>query len=599
MAALDRVRTLLRCLAADPRLGGVLFYDLDPFLLPLLARRLAEAVPGDPATVPLGPGAGDDGLWVRTRLTGDVLRLEPGPLAADAGAVVLVPDLGQADPVVARTVVTMAGADAASVETQGFSRRWRPRTWWIAAVPRADVANLSAHLLDRFPIRVDAGGLYAEWTPLRDAAAWTTREDEEAALLRAFPPLPAPNPDPGRPPAPPPSPGALRRVVELLPPGPSRRRDLALARVARTLAGFDGAARTDPDHVDRAAELLGVRPPRVPDPAPPPPPPRTAGTDEAPATRDPSPHRPSAPATAGTHAPETSGRTGPPVVLPPPADDTGPYLEDAPDALPRLGALRIPAGRRTRAARWRGRPLGVRPASDPRDLAVVATVLEAAKYQPVRRRNRPRARPGMLISPADLRSPRRQAEPGAGLVLVLDHSCWWDWDRARGLAGFLREAYRDDASVSVIEFGHRDNPAELSAVRYRVRTLLDPRVLRSLEREPGRATPLAHGLELAVTELRGLLRRGPMKIALVVATDGRGNVPLSDSLLGEVRRPVGARGVRSALDAAAPLRTLPGVRPVVLAPDTGRHDGLPFDLANAMGGTLILVPRRDDGDGDS
>ncbi|MFG1853299.1 hypothetical protein ACGFJT_15795 [Actinomadura geliboluensis] len=590
--ALDRVRTLLTCLAADPRLGGALFYDLDPSLLPPLARRLAEALPGRPATVVLGGGSGDEGLWVRTRLAdepdGPVLRLEPGPLAAAGGAVVIVPALGQADPVVARTVVTMAGADTAAVEMQGYSRRWRPRTWWLASARRAEVPNLSAHLLDRFPIRVDSAGLHAAWAPLSDAAVRPTQAEEEAALLRALPPL-----EPGPPSTPPLTGDALLRVVALVRPGPSRRRDLALARVARIVAGLAGAAAADPVHVDEAAALLGIAvapadpasPPvseRPPPPGPVPTPRRARPMKAGPRAVPPGP--------GGAMA---AGRTGEAVPLPAAASDPWPYPEDDPAALPRLGTLRMPAGRRTRAGRLRGRPLGVHPAPDLRDIAVVATVVEAVKFQRVRRANRPGAGPGLLISPADLRRPRRQPDPGAALVLVLDHSCWRHWDRDRGLAAFLRAAHRDDAAVSVIELGHEDSPAELSAVRYRARTLLDPRVEASLRRAPGRATPLAHGLDLAVAELRRLLRRGPTPVSLVVATDGRGNVPLNDSLLREVGGPVGDAGVRSALTAAAPLRSLPGVRAVVLAPDSGLYGGLPFDLADAMGGSVLLAPRRD------
>lgn len=591
MASLDRVRTLLRCMAADHRLGGALFFDLDPSLLAPLAHRLAEALPASPPTVLLGPHSGDEGLWLRTRLDGEELRFEPGPLAAGSGAVVIVPDLVQADPLAARTIVTMAGADTASAELLGHSLRWTPKTWWLAAAPREAVGGLSPHLLDRFPVRVAAGRLRSEWGPPAEAARQVTRAAEDAALLEGFPALRA-----GPATRPPLSREALQRVVALLPPGPSRRRDLALARVARVLAGLAGAGTTAPAHVDEAAELMGIPVPGKPV-APPPP----APSLQPPGPVEPPPPRreqlrsgPGAAPGPGAAEPAEDRRTGPPVVLPAVLQDgSWPYPEDAADALPRLGTLGPAGPRRTLATRRRGRPLGVRPAFDLRDLAIVATVVEAAKYQRVRRANRPGGGGRLLISPADLRRPRRRPEPGSALVLVLDHSCWRHFDRAPGMAAFLRGAHRDDSAVSVIELGHRDNPAELSAVRYRARSLLDPRVLASLDRAPGRATPLAHGLDLAVAEARRLLRRGPMPISLVVATDGRGNVPLDDSLLGTVRAAVGRRGVAAALEAAAPLRTLPGVRAVVLCPEVGQYSGLPFDLAEAMGGSVIVAPRKE------
>ncbi|MEO3830048.1 AAA family ATPase [Actinomadura sp. B10D3] len=226
---------------------------------------------------------------------------------------------------------------------------------------------------------------------------------------------------------------ALRRVVDLLPPGPSRRRDLALARIARAVGGFAGAAETGAAHVDEAAGLLGIAVagggPGAP-PASEPPPHGTAPL----APRRPEPEPPAAGARVEATAPGAARRvvtrTGEPVTLPDAAAaGPWPYPEDDPGALSRIGTLRPPPGRRTRAGRLRGRPVGVRPASGPRDLAIVATVVEAAKFQAVRRAHRPDAPPGLLISPADLRRPRRAAEPGAALVLVLDHSCWRHWDR--------------------------------------------------------------------------------------------------------------------------------------------------------------------------
>ncbi|WP_067461164.1 hypothetical protein [Actinomadura macra] len=592
MASLDQVRTLLRCLAAEPRLGGALFYDLEPALLVPLARRLAGALPGPPKPLVLGAHAGTEDLFVQTRLDGDVLRTVRGPLAAERGAVVIVPDLARVDPPVAQTIVTMAGAELATAEVLGRSLRWQPRTWWLAAAPRAEVAGLSAHLLDRFPIRVRADRLYLEWTGAADAAGETGLAAEEAALMRGLPEVEAPDGTGG----PPLSGDAVRRVLDFLPPGPSRRRDLTLARAARLLAGFAGAAATGAAHVEEAAEMLGI--PRRPAPASPP------VAEPAPSARpEPRPLPPPPPpagdvrgtrATAPAPRP-VAGRSGPAVPLPAAvAEQAWPYPEDEAGALPRLGTLRPAGGRHTRARELRGRPLGVRPAFDLRDLAIVATVVEAAKFQRVRRTNRPDAARGLLVAPADLRRPRRQPEPGSALVLVLDHSCWRHFDPAPGMAAFLRAAHRDDAAVSVIEFGHRDNPDELRAVRYRARSVLDPRVLASLRRAAGLASPLAHALDLAVTEVRRLLRRGPLPVSLVVASDGRGNVPLDDSLLGTVRAAVGRRGVSAALVAASPLRVQRGVEAVVLAPDVDQYPGLPFDLAEAMGGSVITAPRRDD-----
>src|SRR5437868_4121061 len=386
VASLGQVRTLLRCLAAEPRLGGALFYDLEPTLLVPLARRLAEALPGSPRTLVLGAHSEIEGLFVQTRLDGDMLRTVPGPLAAQRGAVVVVPNLVRADPPVARTIVTMAGAEVAAAEVLGCSLRWRPRTWWLAAAPRAEIAGLSAHLLDRFPIRVSANRLHMEWAGAAELAGEISLAAEEAALMRGLPQLETPD-GRGRPPL---SSDAIRRVLDLLPPHPSRRRDLALAQAARLLAGFAGAPVTGVPYVDAAAEILGI--PCRPVPAVP-------GTEPARDTRvEPRrlpPPRPLARVGDGAGVPAADpqpspGRSGPSVPLPvTAAEEVWPYPEDEAGALPRLGTLRPAGGRHTRAREMRGRPLGVRPAFDLRDLAIVATVVEAAKFQRVRRTNRP------------------------------------------------------------------------------------------------------------------------------------------------------------------------------------------------------------------
>ena len=128
---------------------------------------------------------------------------------------------------------------------------------------------------------------------------------------------------------------------------------------------------------------------------------------------------------------------------------------------------------------------------------------------------------------------------------MLDHSCWAGWDKNAAIGRYLYWAYRDNAAVSVVEFGHRDAGQELRAVSYRAESLLDPRVTESLDRPPGLASPLAHALDLAVQEGRRQLRGMPReRVILLVATDGRGNVPLSASLLNRLpAENVGSTGV--------------------------------------------------------
>jgi magnesium chelatase subunit D len=275
----------------------------------------------------------------------------------------------------------------------------------------------------------------------------------------------------------------------------------------------------------------------------------------------------------------------------PEASADWPYPEDHPDALAPHESLLDPRSSRPVAARRpQGRPIGTRHASDLRDIAVVATLLEAAKFQRLRG---PAAGGRLVIWPTDLREYRHQPSPAAALVLVIDHSCWAGWDKDTLIGPYLYRAYHENAAVSVVELGRRDAKPELRAVSYRTRSLLDPRVADSLDRPPGLASPLAHALDLAVQEVRRHLRAMPHdRVVLLVATDGRGNVPLAASLLNRLPRgPVGTAGIQDTLTAAAAVKAMSSVEAIVITPGVDQYAGLPFDLAEAMGGKVIIAGR--------
>jgi magnesium chelatase subunit D len=614
---LRRALLVLSCLAAESRLGGVLLLDLDPDLLLPFADWLADHIAvGDgrgirPPVHVIGPGASDETLWMRPSLSADGLTILPGALVerpSDPPPVIVVPDLCRASVFTARAAISTLGADQASAERLSVSYRWRPRARWLAAADRTEARALSPHLLDRFPVRVAAADIAVPWSA--DLARLAEQPDD-AALRRWLPPLPAP----ARATAPVLTRAAADRVIALVPPGPSRRRDLAVGRVARAIAARDGAGEITAQHVDDAAVLLGLtpaataafpRPPEMPEHD------RPAGRKTAAgAVAD-----GTALATAASSPDARVASPGPGTALElatvtlATADAAASrlsdwlYPEDHPDALAPHESL-LDAGHGPASARHReGRPVGTQRASDLHDIAIVATVLEAAKFQRFRRRargGRParRARGRLVIWPVDLRTHRRLPTPAAALVLVLDHSCWQGWDMDAAIASYLRRAYVENAAVSVVEFGHRDAEPELRATSYRAGSLLDPRVTDSLNRQPGRASPLAHGLDLAVQELRRHLRGTPRNSAvLLVATDARGNVPLASSLLDRMpRSQVAQSGVQDALASAGAVRGMSRVEAVVVTPGVDQYAGLPFDLAEAMDGAVILAARRDDGQG--
>jgi magnesium chelatase subunit D len=583
----DRIVGVLSCLAVDHRLGGVLMLDLPPAMLPVLGRWLAARIGDGTEVVSLGSSHSDDDLWWRAGMHAEDgafrLRPRPGVLVEAPGApprLLLVPDLSRAGLAVRRAAVTLIGAGTAVADRHGQHQSWQPRARWLAACPRAGLARLSPHLLDRFAVRVDAAGLTRTVRGVSALRAAVDGDDAE------FLPPSGPLPPPGRLPAL--TGDAARLAVELIGAAAApTRRDLAVARTARALAILDLSSTTTPDHVRRAADLLQLSAaepahPQTADTAPP------AEPVPEPADDEPAPGI-ALVAGAALETVTTLPVLGNldemvvPTTDPPPASL---FPEDNSEALPEYATLRLPSVPSRRKPARTGPVIGAEPTRSLTDVAVVPTVLEAAKFQSIRNGFGGR----LVLHPSDLRRHRHAPHPGAALVLLIDHSCGHDWDRAGALAPYLRWAYTSNASVSVVELGHRDSTDELRAQRYRAGSVLDERIAMSLGRSPGRATPLAYGLDLAVQELRRYLRRGPAaagRVWFVVVSDGRGNVSLEVSLRRRIAGPVGAAGVADALTVAAAVRGMPPVSTVVLAPPGLTHYAdLPFRLAEAMEGIV-------------
>jgi magnesium chelatase subunit D len=574
LATGQRIATVLRCMAVDHRIGGLLLFTNDPDLPRAAARWLARAMSTggeDPPVFVAGSWSGEYDLWVQARLVAGSFRVVPGPLVESGRPpVVLVPELARAGLGVARAAVTLIGADIATAECHGYRAAWRPRARWLAATDRHTAAGLSPHLLDRFPVRVHAdsgqtsraGGDPGDWAGL-----------PEPEPQRAAPGTPLPDV----------TVEALDEVTGIA--GPGLRRNLALARMARAIALLDGAAQTTAGHVRRAAGLLGMR--NLDAPAAPVPP---AGDAPLPAMATPEPDG-AGPAAAGP-VPVTGA--DPPTAVEP-ATATGElYPEEAPDALPEAMSLRSPWAGVSRSRQRLGQKTGVERTRSPVDLALVPTLFEAAKSRHLRPTGG-----GLIIRPEDWRRYRRGWVPHRVLVMVLDHTCRRGWDWTRAVAPYLQWAYVERTPVCVVDLGHDGAVSELRAERYRAASVRDPRVLRSLHRQPGRATPLASGIELAAEELLSLVRRGRATVGrawLVVVTDGRGNIPLEASARDRVDGAVGRQGVEDALMAARAVRPIIGVRVVVAAPpDVAPYASLPFDLADALGGVVTSAGSPDSG----
>lgn len=609
---------LLECASLREDLGSLVLYDVPAPLL----EQVAEAWLGNLAVlggrarrVQLGPWTTEEDLWGLDESLPKEWR-RPGLLDSAAPRLVVIPDLARLSLAALRACVSWMGAEHVSVERVGQVRRFRPQCYWLAGCSLAEVGEVSPHLLDRFALRVRAPSMPGNATEvllraLEPAPRKPSRKKEgldvlKSSQLRRAAQVQVQMTDEAR-----------AAILQRFPPmaGAGHRGLLTLGRMASALAQLTAAApevaRGRPvelraAQVQEAARLLQLPAP-VEEAAPTPKPPEL-------------PSAPSAPLLGGEEAqPPVSGV--PPLLEPPPVIEpegnslpavtvvsaqVSPAEAQPSAALPPLeverttpiqrehAPLRLPFAQGGVSATGRGAVIGVQPARDMQDLAIVSSLLAAAPYQRLRRRKSRSRRKGLLLTRSDLRAYRRAPVPQHLLALVLDFTSLTEgWQQA--LMPYLSEAYVERAQVCVIQVGARGDESgreesELRARRVMGRSLLVPAVARALEAEPGQATPLADGLDLALATLRRALRVGRAAAHhawLVVVTDGRGNIPLKASQTGHLQPPVGRQGVEDALQVAAQLRGMRQVAAVVLRPPLASLKELPVQLADALGARLV------------
>ncbi|NEZ64373.1 hypothetical protein D0962_16505 [Leptolyngbyaceae cyanobacterium CCMR0082] len=397
----------------------------------------------------------------------------------------------------------------------------------------------------------------------------------------------------------------------------SVRRELALLQLAQAHTQLKGLEQVVAKQVDEAATLIGltvVRPERKPskpkseraskslpdiDPT---------GPEEEDEEFEESIEQPKAkPVQEPVYAPDKTEALAPePVVL----EIANPYPEDSTPIEREAASLRLPLRRFKNMAAGHGAIVGVEPTKTPQDLAIVSTVLEAAKYQPMRHKlllkqqeakgaqphlvNRERliSNQGLILHTTDLRRYRRAVVPEQMLALVLDYTCLQDCKWQESLIPYWQWAYEERASVCLIRVGAANARHELQAEKITADKVLVPKIRLSLEIGRGRATPLAHGLDLVLQTLRHALQHGRTAVqqaVLVVMTDGRGNVPLEASRIGCITPPVGRRGVEDALQVAQQISGLQQVKSVVLNTQPKHCTALPVKLAQALGARIAEV----------
>jgi magnesium chelatase subunit D len=606
----------LACAALSPGLQSVLAFDGEPAVLRLAADRMVQLLEGATGQrvkrVVFGTAETEEDLWGRWTLgKGErVFEWQAGLLTADEWRLVLIPDLAQLSVAATRACVALMGAEVAHVERQGQQQVGQPKLFWLAGCRTNDVGRVSPHFLDRFALRLN-GKVEEPIDRTEDLLRWLEQPQAEleieplpenliAQLQQGLQAKPLVKPE------------AIAHILNYLPEseGANLRRQMALVRLAIAHAKLEGSTSVMVIHVNRAAQIIGLEltplksqssdlppadPVRLPEPqieneviAPEP------RTEEQVTVREPV-YQSDAPEVLSSEAIafETAKNPYP--------EDTQPIQRDA-------ASLQLPLRRFQTTTANRGAIVGVEAATTPQDLALVNTLLEAAKWQKIRRdlrQDQPKVDAGdqgLIVAATDLRRYRRAPVAEQMLVLVLDHTCLQDCRWREALLPYLSWAYVERASVCLVQVGRSEvaqskpnqiMPEELRAQKTMERSILVPRFSAGIETGRGRATPLAHGLDLAVQTLRHALQHGRSAVqsaVLVVVSDGRGNVPLEASRLGRITEAVGRQGVEDAILVAAGVRKLDRVKAVLLNPQPRQYPKLPVELAKALGAKVVMIP---------
>jgi magnesium chelatase subunit D len=609
----------LACAVLSPGLRSVLAFDIEPNVLRLaggqMAQLLTEATGLRVKRIVLGAGETEEELWGRWTLgKGErVFDWQSGLLAADEWRLVLIPDLAQLSVAATRACVELMGAEVAHVERQGQQQVWQPKLCWLAGCKTDEVGRVSPHLLDRFAVRLN-GKVEAPADRAGDLLRWLDQPQAELEVeplseavigqlnqaVRAKPSV---------------KPEAIAQVLNYFPENEATnlRRQMALMRLAIAHTRLENGQSVAAAQVNRAAQMIGleaVEKPIVPQSQP-----RVLPEDSSASVQSSKPQESEAIAPLKgdrgsvrepvyqSDAPEELLSESIAFETP-----TTPYPEDTQPIKRDAASLQLPLRRFHASTAARGAIIGVEAATTSQDLALVNTLLEAAKWQKIRRDLQQDAQKsrlgqtGLIVSATDLRRYRRAPVAEQMLVLVLDHTCLRDCRWQDALLPYLSWAYVERASVCLVQVGaaraqavpkpSQVTPEELRSQKMIERSILVPRFSAAIEAGRGRATPLAHGLDSAVQTLRHALQHGRSAVqsaVLVVVSDGRGNVPLAASRLGRITAAVGRQGVEDALQVAAGVGKLERVKAVLLNPQPQQYPELPLELAKALGASVIKI----------
>ena len=638
----------LCCVALNSKLRSILLFDISMNNLQQVAGilvSLLKVTTESEIVVPLKLGTfeSEDDLWGQVGL-GDELEKQAfnwqfGLFSSADNTneikLVIIPDLTKLSLAAMRACVVLMGADVAHLERHGQQKSWQPNFCWLVGCSsqNEEIGKISPHLLDRFALRLNVQIenndnrvtqiqklLNSQEKPQESLFEEREIEPELKEWLREI-----------RSCLPSMTPSALERILDYTSESNIyHRREIALARFASTYAQLEAANSVTINHVNKVARIMGLKleindidksiksnsfnpqsERKVTDLEPLISPELSEIKDE---------YLSNNPPEIPVYKPQTSDFFRDPdsaettrltiTSLPEITPLENPYIEDIAPLEREIDSLKLPTHRSQSKTIYRGTIIGVEKTTNAHDLAIVRTLLEAAKFHKIRQKNQGNNDHKLKILPSDLYRYRRASVAEQMFMLLLDYTCleYCQWEEK--LLPYFSWAYSQRASVGLIQVGIAPNsivldnnqsnvtinPAELRAKKISGQNILVPTIAMGLDLEKtkkGKATPLAHGLDLALKTLRHALQHGKntvQKAVLVVVSDGRGNVPLEASHVGKIKLPVGKKGVEDALEVAEKISNLANLETIFLNPQSKQYPDLPLLLAKALGAKILSIP---------
>ena len=632
----------LCCVALNRGLQSILLFDISPVDLQQVAGVLISLLKAvtecEIVPIKLGTFESEDDLWGQIGLWGELenqaFKWQSGLLGKTENdqeiRLVIIPDLTKLSLAAMRACVVLMGADVVHLERHGQNLYWQPNLCWLVGCSSQpeEIGKISPHLLDRFAIRLN-GKINNNTDRVSQIKQLLNDERLEQKLLfqkREIEPelqqwlkqVSISQPKMTL--------KALERILDYTSTSTVyHRRELALARVSSTLAQLEAEKQVTVAHVDRVAKMIGLKLEQeinnpnnqninIPIP----------GIDSLENELKPEPSlelKDKLKPNLGDNDPKKENeltiyqvdksQSFPDISLP---NIENPYIEDIAPLEREMASLKFPTRRFKSKAIAHGTIIGVEKSSTVQDLAIVRTLLEAAKFQNIRQNNHLNghlhSHRKLKILPIDIYRHRRAPIAEQMLMVLIDYTCLESCQWEEQLFPYISWAYTQRASIGIMQVGIATdstilkeeelklsiNFEELRAKKISAQNVLVPSINIALDLEKtkkGKATPLAHGFDLTLQTLRHALQHGRntiQKAVLVVISDGRGNVPLEASHLGEIKPPVGRKGFEDALEIAKKIGNLDNVEAVFLNPQSKQYPDLPLSLAKELRAKVVAIP---------